>query len=508
MLKLTGKVERAIWLLVYGLFIVLLGIMIVLSVTKPQHNLVPWQMAVGTIVGTCFFVAAFFWWDKLSFQKMKPSFCLFAVLSLVFGVLLYAASCIGRNDLLSLGDYYYIWNAAEEVSNGQALSHAWYFKTYANNIKPMLYLSVIFRGADLFHVEPFYFVLFLSVLEVVASVWATRILVRSSEKVSGNLGIPVLLMFVFTLPIWANVQAFYTDGMGFAVGIVVLAFLKLCFEADSGLKTGAYLLLAGGVLGIGISVKATVLIPAIAGFIIFCFISPSVRWWKIGGLFLICVLTAYVATDLWAQKYEIYNEAKESSMPIVNWIALGMKGDGSYADNMAEYAWHAAELPTKQEKKEYALDYIWQNRSQFWNLSHLVQKLRCNFASGSLGSKDYAYYPLKEHNPIWELFSPWGKYYRRTSQLCFCYLFSIYTCYLCGGVLTFCNLLKKRGIPAIKAVADLALLGDMIFLMLWESNTRQLYNQAPVIILGGVLNILYIVRFFRACPKELQKNYN
>lgn len=35
-MKLIGKFDRAIWLLIYGSFIVLLGIMIVLSVTEPQ----------------------------------------------------------------------------------------------------------------------------------------------------------------------------------------------------------------------------------------------------------------------------------------------------------------------------------------------------------------------------------------------------------------------------------------------------------------------------------------
>lgn len=52
---------------------------------------------------------------------------------------------------------------------------------------------------------------------------------------------------------------------------------------------------------------------------------------------------------------------------------------------------------------------------------------------------------------------------------------------------------KKREIHGVKAVADLSLLGIILFLMVWEANNRQLYNQLPVIILGAVLNIRLLV---------------
>ena len=108
-------------------------------------------------------------------------------------------------------------------------------------------------------------------------------------------------------------------------------------------------------------------------------------------------------------------------------------------------------------------------------------------------SKDFTYWALKEHNLVWELFSPWGKHYWRTSQLCFCFIFSIYTVYLLGAATTLRRLIKKREIHGVKAVADLSLLGIILFLMVWEANNRQLYNQLPVIILGAVLNIRLLV---------------
>lgn len=58
-------------------------------------------------------------------------------------------------------------------------------------------------------------------------------------------------------------------------------------------------------------------------------------------------------------------------------------------------------------------------------------------------------------------------------------------------------LLQKREVPAAKVVADLSLFGMALFLMVWEANNRQLYNQIPVIILGAVLNVRLLVSLRR-----------
>lgn len=298
--------------------------------------------------------------------------------------------------------------------------------------------------------------------------------------------IPVLLFFIMTLPIWANVQAFYTDGMSFAIGIVVLALLKSALLSCSKAKAGMLLGLAGLLAGIGMAVKVTIAIPLIAGFIVFVYCGQLKKGW-----ILVCFLTVslgtYGMTTLWAENYEIWEEAQETCEPVIDWIALGMKGDGSYGSNL-EYIYYVSNLPSKAEKAKYTRAYIWENRREFWNVSHLIQKLRCNFASGNFGTKDYTYYTVRENNVIWELFSPWGKYYWRTSQICFCYIFAVYATYLAGAVCTLSDLIKKREISAVKMIADLALLGNIVFLMIWEANNRQLYNQIPIILVGGVWN--------------------
>lgn len=237
----------------------------------------------------------------------------------------------------------------------------------------------------------------------------------------------------------------------------------------------------------------TVAIPLIAGMVVMLFCNKTKKLFHGGiGLFVLMMVSMYGLISLWVGTYEIAQLAKETSDPAINWIALGMKGNGGWEDNK-EFSLYVRTLPTKADKIEYAKAYIWENRSDFYNVNHLIQKVRFNFASGNLGTKDYTYYALRPNNIIWELFSPWGKYYWRTSQICFCYIFSIYTVYFLGALLTVISLFRKKEMPIMKRIADMTLLGNMIFLMIWEANNRQLYNQMPVIILGGVMNVRQII---------------
>lgn len=490
MFILTGKARILIWALIYILQSLLLGAIVILSITSPQNNLFPWQMAVGTAVGAILLLCAFYFWDRLPCDRLKNSSWLYWALLILFGVLLYVLSFNGHNYVSSYQDYAEIWEAAAELSEGRALSpHSrFYFQTYANNIKPMLYLTALFRiSRALRFQDPYFFILIPSVLQVLGAVWSVGILAGSFQQDQSRYRIPILFMFVCTLPIWANVQAFYTDSMSFMMGVFPLALICLSFKTASRWKTVLLLALAGVSAGIGLTAKITVLIPFIAAFIVFCLWgSPRKRWIHI-GVFIFCTVLTWKMTDLWAGHYEIWNMSKETSDPVINWIALGMKESGNYLDN-ADYATYTHTLPTKAEKTAYALQYISDNRGEFWNVSHLVKKIRCNFASGQFGSATYSFFSYNEHNLIWELFSPWGKHYWRTSQLSFCFIFSIYVIYLLGALKTLWCLIGKRAISGVKVIADLSLLGIILFLMIWEANNRQLYNQIPSILLGAVLN--------------------
>ena len=59
-----------------------------------------------------------------------------------------------------------------------------------------------------------------------------------------------------------------------------------------------------------------------------------------------------MALQLWANSYEITKEASETANPVISWVALGMKEDGSWTNN-TEFVDHMYEFSTRQEKQQY-----------------------------------------------------------------------------------------------------------------------------------------------------------
>lgn len=118
-----------------------------------------------------------------------------------------------------------------------------------------------------------------------------------------------------------------------------------------------------------------------------------------------------------------------------------------------------------------------------------MKKLCCNYADGYTGVDNFFYCDIDDETVLWDLLGAYGKYYWRTSQYCFCYIAVIYVAFLLG--LLGCLKRLKRGeeLPLMLMVCQLAFAGMFCFLMVWEANNRQLYNQMPYFILGAIMSM-------------------
>ena len=475
------------------------------GIKAPANHLIPWQMAVGTILGTMLAVAAFFIADVFSDRKSKSGRkgrVWYPVVLLLYGLLLYLLGCFHRNSPDSFVDYGVIYRTAMEFAEHGEWQNSGYFLIYPNNFKMALYLSVIFRaGKVLGFSDPYYFALGIGVLQVVAAMWAADDLLHA---LSDHARYRWLLTgaFVCLLPVYANSQAFYTDQMSYWQTVCALALLRRAlqwYKKRKGMAIAAAVI-AGILCALGYTVKATAVIAVIAAAIVW-FLWKSSEGGTGDKFFpllisVICCVVALVFFEAWAGGYEVYRESKNTGNPLSSWIAIGLTGRGCYGED-PEYSRALNALPTKAEKEQLTEQYIKEHRENFWSMDHLLAKLNCNFADGSLGTKDYTYLALYPGNAVYELFSPWGRHYWRTQQLCFVYLFTIYCVYLLGAVVSVIRWFVKRQISAAIMFVQLNLLGNILFLMLWEANNRQLYNQMPVILLGGVLNLALVKDFLK-----------
>lgn len=143
--------------------------------------------------------------------------------------------------------------------------------------------------------------------------------------------------------------------MSFGMGILGLAFLKLAAASRGKRRQTLWALLAAGMAVLAGTWKITVIIPLIACAVILLWQRVSVDR-RVTLLFGGFVVILGVALQLWANSYEITKEASETANPVISWVALGMKEDGSWTNN-TEFVDHMYEFPPDRK-----------NSNTVWNI--------------------------------------------------------------------------------------------------------------------------------------------
>lgn len=509
------KYQKRMFLLAYTvLILMMLGILFV-SISYPKNNLISWQMLIGTILGTFVFALAVMIWNKIYPMVCKAS-ALYWICLFCFGIALFAVS-IGRLDNYgAFIDYAQVYDAAQEMASGLEIANDYYFKIYSNNLKPMLILSVLFRMADNLGVPRDYPVLTISVLQTVVTAWSVGYLLEKDGCRKWRF--PALVAFAACLPIWGMTSAFYTDTMSFGLSVIAMAFMKKALFLRNGAvhqkgeerakyiqKTVGYIalsIMAAACTVLAVTWKITAAIVLIAcGIVLILYFNGRQIMRCLPFLAFVFIFT--VSFSCWTNSFELTREAKKTANPIVSWIALGMVEDGSWFSNR-DFSRKINELPSTEEKTEYSLRYIYENRKEFININHIVQKISRNFANGNLGVSDFMYIEYDDGSLLWNMFSPWGKFYWRTSQYCFCYIATIYAAFLAGMICSMRDVFKGIKPSGLLMICQIAFLGIFLFLMIWEANNRQLYNQMPAFILGAMMSM---ASFVQKIEKQKQNKY-
>ena len=471
------------------------------SFSGPQYGLPRVRMAVGSVLCAGLICVGYFLWNKFSACREKLARYMFVGAAMGFGLLLLHVCFSCRNQARIQGDYDMMWQMASDIVRDGALKDYDYLNYYSNNFKPMLFLAAILKVADMMYLKDVYYaVVLVSVLEVLGTVWAVSYLADKTED-RKTTGLPVLLCFLFFLPVWGNTQAFYTDAMSFGLIVIALALAKAGMLRQ-GFGKYVFSAMGGIIAAVGLSLKITLMIPLI-GFAIAVVVTQKIKKNNAVGIcFVFAVLGAYLLIEGWACTYDAYVMSKEVSDPIITWIAIGLQGNGSYADNVP-FVQQVHSFATKAEKSAYIAEIIAENKNKFFSVSHWIDKIRTIYADGTFGAGVFAAEYEEKPNLVWNAFSSYGKYFWWTVQLCFVYIHGIYIIILLGQIHTLVNIVRGKMPSVMCMFTDLTMLGVFLFMGLWEANNRQLYNQIPLVMLGLVLYLEVLTKMRE--PAFIQK---
>lgn len=483
---INQKQNYLLWRGILIAFSIFLGTVLICCLPHTQNNLPLSRMLLLPALFLLFIIVAFPFFIRMDVLVKIPQSYLLTAFLLGYGILLFLCSVRLKCD--PVGDSASVYAGALYMA-GQTDTINWaYFARCNNNIVPMLYLSLLLRlGSFLGLSDGRDLVIFFNVIEVIISLYCVfRICQKDSKRGNATAWLGMLMLAVY-FPILGHTQSTYTDAFSFCFGI--LSFYLWSRNADryNAKEETFYLflgknLLIGMLFGLGTGLKATAMIPLLAIYAYF-FLAKGIRKGfaeslKNASLLLGCfavvfALHSYTATLPCEAMRDTYGTPS-----ITYFIGIGLEGDGGYTME-SEYYTGLAGITGMENKTAWSREYILSHLDQFVNPSHLLAKLRNNFASGILGASDFV---QNTDNPgfLYQCLSYDGAYFYRSSMLItgFYYL-------LLAALLGTCirNIFAKtKELSVYQVVPILSVLGIMLYVMLSEANNRQLYNQLPLLI--------------------------
>ncbi|MCM1045804.1 MAG: hypothetical protein NC417_09860 [Candidatus Gastranaerophilales bacterium] len=472
----------------YGGFSLCLLLILIVVIRYPRNNLIPARMFlymwiwVLILCGAGIILSAV---EGLLYRKGLPADKISRVALtcyvILYGIALYVISLALRSRPVT--DYQSVYETAYGLASGQIAENWSYFSMWTNNLGTLTILTACMKmGMALGFADPYYFVLALNVLQVMAAL--VGVFYLAGRVKPSKISMQWLAVCIFTLwtPVWACTNSFYSDQLSFGGSIIAAALLSWGISLR-GRKKGIVIAGAGIVWGIGIAAKATAAVWGVALIIAILLAGQIRRRWKELLAFYLSAAVVVTMFSAIADGYPSKAEEYRLRAPVEYWLAMGLMGNGTYADN-ADLVEHCNRLPNVEERTTFCRRIIADNWTNLFDIEHLSAKTSVIFGQGDIAptSHFYAY----EENLLWQWVCEDGTYYWKYACLSTGFFYAILLLMLAG---TLFQVLRPEKEDNRVFVSYLTVFGLFVFLMLWEAQNKQLYNHIPWMTLAAVYGL-------------------
>ena len=310
------------------------------------------------------------------------------------------------------------------------------------------------------------------------------------ENFSGHRAVFYLVLSAIYIPFYFQGSVSYTDTYSIWGIPCLLLSVTRALKADSNGKRIGYALLAGVLGGLAMQIKNTVLIVLVALIIQRIVNQPGKKRFYA----LAVVLAALIVTNS-AYKAATYStlldeNRKDEALPLTHWVMMGLQGDGSYSYIDEMYI----TVPTPpQERVAVNMQHINQRLSEMGPAGYLKLLYMKTCRTFGCGNRDlrggYCFegYP-QPVNLMYDIVLLNGRYYGINNNLSQAVYLLVLGLGAAGGAL----MLKKKDDGVYKFAPFTALTGFWMFMMIWESNHRQLINQWSLLFICGAVGLYQI----------------
>lgn len=430
-----------------------------------------WKVGLLAVIIFSFLVIAYRWMNRLG----KRGLIIFTVINFFILVLLQAffIRYFQVNPTWDVGDVY---RTALEQKNIFDSLPDYFTVRYPNNIPLFILFILGMRFLDLFGITDYYF--YFTIFNAFAIVLTLGCLYWFINRRLGLVSATwTSLLMLFISPLYMYVPIVYTDTLVMLFPILGLIFYDLFYHSRNGWRY-LYLILLGLILAVGVLVKTNAIIIVVAIMIHYVMRNPLKKWIQLLiGVALPFILVNVIYQGIMSPLYP--NGKEELGFPMTHWVMMGLEGNGGYYHQDVEYTLSLKYAGlTNEEIKDIHIDRIKDRLSDYGIkgfLNHLHQKINYTWAEGTyfvpeklrrepIDTNGYQSYIFGEKNEI----------YIYSAQ-------AVHLVILGLMALSGAYLLKNRN--SFLYVAAIAIFGNFLFLMMWETRSRYLVLYLPLMMM-------------------------
>ena len=361
-----------------------------------------------------------------------------------------------------------------------------YYHKYPNQVGLFLIQQLLFKIAAYFGYTDFF-----TVSCVFGHILFAIMLITSfiylDENINGHRAIFFLVLICLFPPLYLQSSISYTDTYSVWGIPCLLLLISRGLKTDSIWKKCIYACLSGLVMGTVIQIKTTAVFVVIAFFIQMIVTALKIKNISFFAILMACFFIVNSAFSTWGYNTVMDKDRSNESLPVTHWIMMGLQEDGAYS----YYDEFKITLSVPPEERTELISQVIDERLSAMDaagyLNLLYRKTCRTFGSGNAAMDNMYRYAdeITEITGIYEYTLSDGEYFQHIDELSQ----STYLLIIALGIIGAVIIIFKKDYMLSGFVPHISLIGFWMFMMIWESNHRQLVNQWSLFFIVGAVGL-------------------
>ncbi|WP_261828312.1 glycosyltransferase family 39 protein [Inconstantimicrobium mannanitabidum] len=387
-------------------------------------------------------------------------------------------------------DFGVVYRQALELSNTSGPVKAnIYFVQYPNNIGLLILLAYYFKLLSFWGItNTLYFAIVLNIFFIDAAIIFLFLICKEIWNTKKAF-LVLILCFIF-MPYYTEVPIFYTDTTSITFITAIIYLYVIANKSEKAKKKTICFVFIGVLTALGFRLKATVAIILVATIIHMIFRKDKFLNKVIYTLVIIIafIISMFLSGFAINSKLIISDyEKNRVQFPYTHWVMMGLQDVGFYNENDVQFT---MERGPYDKKKAANIEVIEKRVNDYGFLGmakHLTKKAAYTWGDGTyFAPHSLKLKPLVDTR-LHKFVLPKGEYY---------YVFSYYSqvYHLVILFLILIVLYKKIKVSTLEDtfLIDISVFGLLIFLLIWETISRYLFNFTPLLMIIAIQGLDYI----------------